>query len=52
MEFEKSRLILAYELLAPFVDVVPASAAADAEEMNDRDCHVAAAMNGQVSSSP
>ena len=37
------------QLLAALVDVTPTRAAADAEEMTDRDCHVAAAVNRQVS---
>jgi hypothetical protein len=45
-------IVPAHQLLAALVDVLPAGAAADAEEMTDRDCHVATAVNGQVSGRP
>jgi hypothetical protein len=48
MGFEQPFVILPDQLLAALIDVIPASAAADAEEMTDRDCHVAAAVNGKV----
>jgi hypothetical protein len=48
MDFEESGLIPAYELLATCVDVVPTSAAADAEEVTDGGRHVAAAMNSKI----
>ena len=49
MDFEKPGIVPANQLLATVVDVVPACAAANAEEMTDRDCHVAAAVNRKVS---
>jgi hypothetical protein len=37
------------QLLTPLVDVIPAGGPANAEEMTNRDRHVATAVNGQVS---
>jgi hypothetical protein len=52
IDFENPSIVPARQLLAALVDVLPAGAAADAEEMTDRDCHVATAVNGQVSGRP
>jgi hypothetical protein len=39
-------IVPAHQLLAALVDVLPTGAAADAEEMTDRDCPVATSVNG------
>ena len=48
MDFEQSLFISAYQFLATFVDVIPAGATADTEEVADRRCHVAAAVNWKI----
>jgi hypothetical protein len=42
---QQSLVVPPDQLLAPLEDVVPAGTAADAEEVSDRGCHVAAAVN-------
>lgn len=49
MDFEGPGIVPAHQLLTSLVNVIPARAAADTERMTDRRCHVAPAVNRQVS---
>jgi hypothetical protein len=52
MGFEETGFAPSHKFLAAFIDVVPASAAIDAEKVTDRGCHVAAAMDSEIFRKP